>query len=93
MPQVVLYTTSTCPYCRRAKTLLDRKGVAYEELGIEGNRSRMKEMIQRSGRKTVPQIFIDAFHVGGFDDMTELDMEGELDRLLGIAPADDSEVT
>ena len=86
MPKVVMYTTAICPYCMRAKALLNRKGVAFEELQIEGNRERMREMIQRSRRNTVPQIFIDDYHVGGYDDMAELDMMGKLDPLLGLEP-------
>lgn len=89
MPKVVMYTTAICPYCLRAKALLDRKGVAFEELQIEGNRERMREMLERSQRNTVPQIFIDDFHVGGYDDMAELDMMGKLDPLLGLEPRDE----
>ena len=86
MPKVQIYSTAHCPYCVRAKALLDRKGMAYEELRIDGNRELMREMLQRSQRLTVPQIFIDEFHVGGYDDMAELDSEGRLDPLLGLAP-------
>jgi glutaredoxin 3 len=85
MAHVVMYTTAICPYCVRAKMLLQRKGVDYEERRIEGNRELMREMLERSQRRTVPQIFIDDYHVGGFDDLAELDMEGKLDRLLGVA--------
>ena len=86
MSKVQIYTTAICPYCVRAKSLLDRKGVSYEELRIEGNRELMREMLERSQRRTVPQIFIDEFHVGGYDDMAALDVEGRLDPLLGLAP-------
>lgn len=86
MPKVQIYSTAFCPYCVRAKALLDRKGIAYEELRIDGDRQLMRDMLQRSQRRTVPQIFIDDFHVGGYDDMAELDMEGKLDPLLGLAP-------
>jgi glutaredoxin 3 len=85
MPHVVMYTTTVCPYCVRAKALLQRKGVEYEERRIEGSRELMREMLERSQRRTVPQIFIDDYHVGGFDDLAELDMEGRLDELLGVA--------
>lgn len=85
MPHVVMYTTAVCPYCVRAKALLQRKGVEYEERRIEGSRELMREMLERSQRRTVPQIFIDDYHVGGFDDLAELDMEGRLDELLGVA--------
>ena len=84
MPHVVMYTTAVCPYCVRAKALLQRKGVDYEERRIEGSRELMREMLERSQRRTVPQIFIDDYHVGGFDDLAELDMEGRLDELLGV---------
>jgi glutaredoxin 3 len=64
--------------------LLQIKGVDYEERRIEGSRELMREMIERSRRRTVPQIFIDDLHVGGFDDLADLDMEGRLDELLGV---------
>ncbi|HIP52779.1 MAG TPA: glutaredoxin 3 [Chromatiales bacterium] len=83
-PKVVMYTTTICPYCHRAKRLLDSKGVKYEERHIEGSSARMREMIERSKRRTVPQIFIGDVHVGGYDDMAALDAQGELDPLLGL---------
>jgi glutaredoxin 3 len=80
-----MYSTGSCPYCVRAKQLLDRKGVTVTTVRIDEHPDRRDEMLQRSeGRRTVPQIFIDDFHVGGFDDMVELDMEGRLDTLLGL---------
>lgn len=85
MPRVVMYTTAVCPYCVRAKRLLERKGVDFDELRIEGDRELMREMLERSKRRTVPQIFIDDYHVGGYDDLAELDIEGKLDGLLGVA--------
>jgi glutaredoxin 3 len=93
MPKVVMYTTRICPYCVRAKALLKRKGVDYEELQIEGNRELMREMLERSQRRTVPQIFIDDFHVGGYDDLAELDAFGRLDELLGREPHEEPEMT
>jgi len=88
MPNVLIYSTRICPYCTRAKRLLTLKGVEYEELMIEGSRELIREMIERSGRRTVPQIFIDDYHVGGYDDLAELDAFGKLDALLGreVAP-------
>lgn len=86
MPKVVMYTTSMCPYCVRAKMLLKNKGVQCEELNIQFDRGLMREMLERSQRKTVPQIFIDDYHVGGFDDLAALDAKGGLDPLLGLAP-------
>ena len=93
MPSVIIYTTNICPYCVRAKMLLKKKGVAYEERNIERSRTLMREMLERSKRRTVPQIFIDDFHVGGYDDMAELDAFGKLDPLLGLQPHMEPEVT
>jgi len=89
MPKVVMYTTTICPYCIRAKNLLQHKGVDYEEINIERDPQMMQECFTRSQRRTVPQIFIDDFHVGGFDDMAEMDMMGKLDPLLGLSDVDD----
>ena len=86
MPKVVMYTTNMCPYCVRAKMLLKNKGVECEELNIQFDRGLMREMLERSQRRTVPQIFIDDYHVGGFDDLAELDSQGKLDPLLGLSP-------
>lgn len=85
MPNVVVYSTMVCPYCVRAKALLKRKGVTYEDKMIDSDRGLMREMLERSQRRTVPQIFIDDYHVGGYDDMAELDSLGKLDGLLGIS--------
>jgi glutaredoxin 3 len=85
MPQVLIYSTQICPYCIRAKQLLQHKGVPYQEKMIDQDRGLMREMMERSQRRTVPQIFIDDYHVGGYDDMAELDSLGKLDRLLGIS--------
>lgn len=86
MPDVVLYTTEHCPYCIRARALLDKKHVSYTDIRIDEHPERRQEMITRAnGGSTVPQIFIDDFHVGGFDDMAELDVLGELDEKLGLA--------
>lgn len=82
MPQVVMYTTAICPYCVRAKYLLERKGVSFEEIRIDHNREVMQEMMRRSNRHTVPQIFIGDYHVGGYDDLASLEMSGRLDDLL-----------
>lgn len=86
MPDIVMYTTAMCPYCVRAKMLLQRKGMQWEERRIDIDHQLMHEMMQRSNRRTVPQIFIDDYHVGGYDDMAELDAAGRLDPLLGLAP-------
>ncbi|PQJ95289.1 glutaredoxin 3 [Chromatium okenii] len=85
MPQVTLYTTLICPYCHRAKRLLKRKGVVFQEIPIDYDPAQRQTMIQRSNRHTVPQIFIDDRAIGGYDDMVLLDECGELDGLLGLA--------
>lgn len=86
MPDIVMYTTALCPYCVRAKMLLQRKGMRWEEKRIDLDHGLMGEMLQRSNRRTVPQIFIGDQHVGGYDDMAELDAMGRLDPLLGLEP-------
>ena len=86
MADVVIYTTPFCPYCSRAKRLLDGKGVAYEEIDLYMHPGRREEMVQRAqGRTTVPQIFIDGTPVGGSDDIHALDRAGKLNPMLGIA--------
>jgi glutaredoxin 3 len=82
MSKVTMYTTDHCPYCRNAKALLARKGVAATEINIEADPRLLREMMERSGRRTVPQIFIDDRHVGGFDDLAALERKGELAALL-----------
>ncbi|TCR70329.1 glutaredoxin 3 [Bosea sp. BK604] len=83
MPQVTLYTTSWCPYCTAAKSLLKKKGIAFEEIDVDGKPDLRKAMTERAGGRTsVPQIFIGATHVGGSDDLHALDARGELDKLL-----------
>ncbi|AZO80960.1 MULTISPECIES: glutaredoxin 3 [unclassified Bosea (in: a-proteobacteria)] len=86
MPQVTIYTTGWCPYCQAAKGLLTRKGVAFEEIDVDGKRELRQEMTAKAGGRTsVPQIFIDERHVGGSDDLHALDARGELDSLLKAA--------
>lgn len=82
MPKVVIYTKPFCPYCARAEALLSRKGVDYEEIVASIDPEKREEMRQRSGRMTYPQIFIGDRHVGGCDDLHELDRAGKLDELL-----------
>lgn len=85
MAKVEIYVTPSCPYCMRAKALLDSKGVSYEIIDIRQNPDKRREMLKRSdGRRTVPQIFINGVGVGGFDDIAELDKMGKLDSLLGL---------
>jgi glutaredoxin 3 len=86
MAEVDIYTTMWCPYCARAKALLEHKGVAYHEISLDEEPNRRTEMMQRShGGRTVPQIFINGEHVGGSDDLHALDRAGKLDAKLGIA--------
>ena len=82
MAKVRIYTTPICPYCARAKALLSRKGVEFEEVDVYMDAAARKEMMDKSGRRTVPQIFIGERHIGGCDDLHELDSEGGLDPLL-----------
>lgn len=83
MTTVEIYTKAFCPYCSRAKRLLDDKGVAYEEFDITMSGSKRAEMVQRAdGRSTVPQIFIGGAHIGGSDDLAALERAGRLDSLL-----------
>lgn len=83
MAKIEIYTKAFCPYCSRAKSLLDSKGVEYEEFDITMGGPKRQEMIQRAnGRTTVPQIFIDGAHIGGSDDLAALDARGGLDELL-----------
>lgn len=83
MSKVEIYTWASCPFCNRAKTLLDSKGAKYTEYKIDGDEDARNRMAERAnGRRTVPQIFIDDRHIGGCDDLHALDKAGELDRLL-----------
>lgn len=85
-PLVRMYTTQVCPYCVRAKALLKQRGVAeIEEIRIDLDASQRDEMMQITGRRTVPQIFIGSTHVGGCDDLIALDQQGGLQPLLGMA--------
>ncbi len=79
---VVMYSTRFCPYCVRARTLLQSKGVVFTDIGVDGRPDLRREMTKRSGRRTVPQIWIGEHHVGGFDDLARLETQGQLDRLL-----------
>ncbi len=82
MPEVVMYCTEVCPFCQRAEKLLKSKGVKIKKIRVDQERSKLKEMIKRTGRNTVPQIYIGNKHVGGFDELSELDIMDELDELL-----------
>ncbi|WP_421696164.1 glutaredoxin 3 [Aestuariivirga sp.] len=81
-PKITIYTTPYCPYCHAAKALLKKKGAPFEEIDVQDPTLRHQMMIRASGRRTVPQIFIGEMHVGGSDDIHELDRRGALDPLL-----------
>ena len=82
MNRVRVYTTQVCPYCIRAKLLLRDRGIAFEEIDVSGNHEMRDWLVQTTGRRTVPQIFIGDEPIGGFDDLRELDRTGELGRKL-----------
>lgn len=82
MPEVIMYSTPYCPYCLRAKHLLDDKKVKYKDIRVDINPRVREQMIKASGRYTVPQIWIGDRHIKGFDDLLALEQRGMLDRLL-----------
>jgi glutaredoxin 3 len=82
MPEILIYTSNLCPYCTMAKRLLDRKGVKYSEINVDSKAGLREEMMARTKRRTVPQIYIGDFHVGGCDDLYALDRNHQLDSLL-----------
>jgi glutaredoxin 3 len=83
MPNITMYTTAVCPYCMNAERLLLNKGITeINKIRIDLQPEKRDEMMQKTGRRTVPQIYIDDRHIGGFDDLRALDLAGELDPLL-----------
>ena len=85
LAKVEVYSSMLCPFCARAKHLLREKGVAFEEIDVDNTSGSRSEMVERAdGRHTVPQIFIDDFHVGGSDDLAALERDGKLDEMLGL---------
>lgn len=83
MSNVIIYSTNVCPYCVRAKMLLDKKNAKYTEINVQTNPDEREKMIKKTGGKTsVPQIFINDKHIGGSDDLYDLDKKGKLDELL-----------
>lgn len=83
MPKIRMYSTAVCPFCQRAEMLLKSKGVAeIEKIRIDLDPAQRDAMIEKTGRRTVPQIYIGDYHVGGFDDLAALDRAGKLDPLL-----------
>ena len=85
MPKVLMYSSAICPFCRQAASLLAKKEAEVEIRSVDGDMEVRQEMMNRSGRHTVPQIFIGEHHVGGCDDLYELEAMGELDELLSAA--------
>jgi glutaredoxin 3 len=84
---ILVYTAGWCPFCTRAKVLLERKGLAFREIDVEDDPRLREEMMKRSGRRTVPQIFIGDAHVGGFDELYALERTGRLDPLVDDSTA------
>jgi glutaredoxin 3 len=83
--EVIMYSTRFCPYCIRARYLLESKNVAYTDIGVDARPDLRREMMERCGRHTVPQIWIGGHHVGGYDDLARLEQQGRLDELLKLA--------
>jgi glutaredoxin 3 len=81
-PRIVVYTKQSCPYCVRAKHLLGRKGVQYEEISVEGKEDLRRWLVETTGQMTVPQIFAGERSLGGYSDVAALDAEGKLDPIL-----------
>jgi len=86
MPEILIYTTQICPYCIMAKRLLDKKGAHYTEINVDAKPGLREEMMRKTNRRTVPQIYIGDYHVGGFDELYALDQQKKLDALLSPTP-------
>ncbi|WP_273534321.1 glutaredoxin 3 [Acidiferrobacter sp.] len=85
MAKVLMYTTRVCPYCQMASRLLEKKGVSFDKVRVDDEPERRREMVERAhGATTVPQIFIGDLHIGGYRELAQLDVKGELDPLLGL---------
>jgi len=84
LPEVLVYTTRVCAYCHAAKTLLREKRAGFREIDISGDDVQRDDLVRRTGQRTVPQIFIGDRHIGGFEELADLDRRGELDALLGV---------
>ena len=89
MAHVEIYTTPSCPFCVRAKRLLEARGIDYDEIDVADDPALRADLVRRTGRRTVPQIFIGDKHVGGFEELAALDHKGELDPLLANVEGDD----
>jgi glutaredoxin 3 len=81
MARIEMYTTAWCGYCRRAKALLEARGISYDEIGMDGDPTFRAKLLERTGRWTVPQILVDGRPIGGYTELWQLDRQGELDRL------------
>ncbi len=86
MPTITIYSTPVCPYCVRAKSLLKGKELSYDEIDVSDDTERAKMIERAGGRRTVPQIFIDNTHIGGYDDLAALERKGELDAMVQSVP-------
>ncbi len=82
MPEIIIYTAGFCPYCTMAKRLLDKKGVTYTEINVDAEPGLRQAMMEKTQRRTVPQIYIGTTHIGGFDDLYALELQKQLDPLL-----------
>ncbi|MGR9014765.1 MAG: glutaredoxin 3 [Gammaproteobacteria bacterium] len=85
MLEILIYTTNICPYCMMAKRLLDKKGLSYTEINVDAKAGLREEMMLKTNRRTVPQIYIGEYHVGGFDELHALEQQKKLDDLLTAA--------
>ena len=85
MPEILIYTAHLCPYCVMAKRLLDKKGATYTEINVDAQTGLREEMMRKTKRRTVPQLYIGDLHVGGFDDLYALEQQKKLDALLELA--------
>ncbi len=84
MPEIIIYTAKLCPYCTMAKKIFNKKGAPFIEINVDSEPGLRQEMMQKTQRRTVPQIFIGDMHVGGFDDLYRLETSNELDPLLAV---------
>ena len=84
-PRIIIYSSQYCPFCFRAKSIFQQKSVPFEEINVDTDTAQRQEMMQKSGRRTVPQIWIGDLHVGGCDDLMALQSSGELDKILGLS--------
>ncbi|CAA9889515.1 Glutaredoxin [Candidatus Methylobacter favarea] len=85
MPEILIYSSRFCPYCMMAKRLLDKKGAPYTEIFVDAEPGLREQMMRKTKRRTVPQIYIGDYHVGGFDDLYALEQQKKLDSLLSTA--------